>query len=168
VKNEKRKVKLFSISNTTKFSMYGKNQLTADPSCFNRSFKRRKIFFCQINNFLIYQSPVSKKWSPIAHDFDLTFRYPPDYSFKGLDRCVIYKKLLDEMIPIFKGKILDHVNELVKTVNSSISHPIQLNAFINFQSKLQNNLNSTMETWEFNCLHSQASNIKFWGKFIAR
>jgi hypothetical protein len=74
------------------------------------------------NNFLIYQSPVSKKWIPIAHDFDLTFRYPPDYSFKGHDRCVIYRKLLDEMIPIFKGKILDHINELVQIVNSSISH----------------------------------------------
>jgi hypothetical protein len=108
------------------------------------------------NNFLIYQSPVTMKWAPIAHDFDLAFS--PSYkfySFLGEFACLSYKKLLDEWIPVFGKQIPMRVTALAQIANSSISHPVQLNAFAKLESSLENLLNysHSIVFWKSKCLH---------------
>jgi hypothetical protein len=105
------------------------------------------------NNFLIYQSPVTMRWAPIAHDFDSAFFLEKDYSFLGVLACLQYKKLLDEWIPVFGKQIPMRITALAQITNSSISHPVQLNDFANFKASLENRLNSSIVFWKFKCLH---------------
>jgi hypothetical protein len=99
-----------------------------------------------VNNFYVYQSPVTNRWAPIAHDFDLSMRSPPSsYHYEGDSACSLYKSLFDQILPIFTVQLPERVKELAQIVNSSISHPLGLNAYTNFQTKLKNLLNKSRE-----------------------
>ena len=92
------------------------------------------------NNFIIYQSPVSQRWAPIAHDFDNAFFYgsAPNDILKPFLRqdCTTYKKFMDIWFPILKEQLPIRFDVLAQIVNSSISHPVVLHDLLDFKKEL--------------------------------